>query len=455
MKQIILVFCTILFSFQLSAQLDETTEKVYRDSIQSLTQKIEELKAFPSAVADYYLKRADLYLKLSAYDKALKDCEIGLGQEVMEDVFYNIQGQVYFKMNSFIKMTESYTNAIKHNPESYYYLRRGEAYYYLRAPSFAERDIDKYLIDNLEISEGVHILYGMVLTDLGKYLEAMKAFKKANEINQNNVVLQMKLGKLYEEMNMSKVAIDAYAKAHNLAPESHGKDAICLIYHLKNKEDSAAIYCDWEEYSMKKQAELYGTLASKLLDEDEYERALVIVNKAISMDNTNVDFYNIRGLIYIRMENFEAAKKDYEQAERLTAVNPYILENNRGYLNMMQGKYEEAIIEFEKCIEVQPYFPNAHNNKALCHLELKQLDEAKKYARNAKILHETNEYIYFTYAGIAAYEGNDKAFYKQLKTAVKKGFPLQYFDYFSFLDTYKSDSKYQKLLEQSKEKNKI
>ena len=29
MKQIILVFCTILFSFQLSAQLDETTEKVY------------------------------------------------------------------------------------------------------------------------------------------------------------------------------------------------------------------------------------------------------------------------------------------------------------------------------------------------------------------------------------------------------------------------------------------
>ena len=68
-----------------------------------------------------------------------------------------------------------------------------------------------------------------------------------------------------------------------------------------------------------------------------------------------------------------ADEKRYEKAKQLHA---------KGYALMSEHKYEEAIEQFKRSLELRPDVPNPVNNLALCHFILGNVDEAMAVQRD-------------------------------------------------------------------------
>jgi tetratricopeptide (TPR) repeat protein len=59
---------------------------------------------------------------------------------------------------------------------------------------------------------------------------------------------------------------------------------------------------------------------------------------------------NIRGLCYLKLENWQAAYNDFDQALVLLQSNHPIFLNNRGYAAYKLGCYEEALSDLEQSV---------------------------------------------------------------------------------------------------------
>lgn len=71
MKNIITLLFLVSISFQLTAQqLDDLTKQKYRDSIEILTNFLNNPSEIKDINRDYYQKRGLYYYKLSEYEKA-------------------------------------------------------------------------------------------------------------------------------------------------------------------------------------------------------------------------------------------------------------------------------------------------------------------------------------------------------------------------------------------------
>jgi Tfp pilus assembly protein PilF len=73
----------------------------------------------------------------------------------------------------------------------------------------------------------------------------------------------------------------------------------------------------------------------------------------------------------------EAELKRLEALGYITPENPDAL-NNLGQRLQKQGKYEQAIVEFEKAIELRPNFSKALNNLGTCYGDLERYPEAEQ-----------------------------------------------------------------------------
>jgi len=87
----------------------------------------------------------------------------------------------------------------------------------------------------------------------------------------------------------------------------------------------------------------------------------------------------------------DEAMKKLEALGYITPENPDAL-NNLGQRLQKQGKYVEAIVEFEKALAINPNFPAALNNLGVCYGELRRFDDAQ--ASFAKALELNPEDVY-------------------------------------------------------------
>ncbi|MBS1992632.1 MAG: tetratricopeptide repeat protein [Cyanobacteria bacterium SZAS LIN-3] len=106
-----------------------------------------------------------------------------------------------------------------------------------------------------------------------------------------------------------------------------------------------------------KEARLYEERGSLYCDLDEYARAITDCDRALALDKGRVEAYSTRGYCHDKLDNFDAAAKDYQTYINLTPPSCHenaglSLANNLG----QQGKVDEALkaldrvlAEFPKC----------------------------------------------------------------------------------------------------------
>lgn len=86
------------------------------------------------------------------------------------------------------------------------------------------------------------------------------------------------------------------------------------------------------------------------------------------------DYYN-RGNDYLNQEKYDEAISDYNKALELDPKHVYAY-NNRGLAYQAQGKYDKAMSDYNKALELDPKHVRTYNNRGNAYLKQEKLAKA-------------------------------------------------------------------------------
>jgi tetratricopeptide (TPR) repeat protein len=268
------------------------------------------------------------------------------------------------------------------------------------------------LKEAIELNTDNDLIYmglGKLYKDYGKYAESEQSFKKAIELNPNSDSAYIELGWLYKIQGKLAEAEQAFKKAIELNPNSD------LAYKMLGMA-----YKDYGKYaeseqSFKKAIELnpnsdsiYEGLAWLYYrNQWKFSEAEQAFKKAIELNPNSCSAYIGLGRLYTDFRKFSEAEQAFKKAIELNPKSDYTYQA-LGWLYKAYGKYAESEQSFKKAIELNP-------NKDSIYIELSRLytdhgkfSESEQVFKKAIELNLKNDCFYGSLATIYCEIGNNE-----------------------------------------------
>lgn len=128
----------------------------------------------------------------------------------------------------------------------------------------------------------------------------------------------------------------------------------------------------------------YSEMGKQYMQRNQYDFALVRLQKAIEIDDNNTDAYHTLAILYERLQQPEKALKAYQAALELNAHDSS-LQNNYGRFLCQQGRGAEAQQHFRNALE-NPLYKTpevVHANAGVCAILQNQPQQAETHFRRA------------------------------------------------------------------------
>ncbi|WP_296492153.1 type IV pilus biogenesis/stability protein PilW [Rhodoferax sp.] len=141
----------------------------------------------------------------------------------------------------------------------------------------------------------------------------------------------------------------------------------------------ADLVTESDESSARKRARIRLELAMGYLEQGKTSIALDEVKLALVADPNFADAYSLRGLIYMRLNEFALAQDSFLKALSLRPRDPNIL-HNLGWLRCQQARYPEAMADFAAALSVPSYGERAktYMTQGVCQIRAGQRREAEQ-----------------------------------------------------------------------------
>jgi type IV pilus assembly protein PilF len=114
------------------------------------------------------------------------------------------------------------------------------------------------------------------------------------------------------------------------------------------------IVTDSDEPAIRKRARTRLQLASGYFEQGQTTVALDEVKQALTIDPDFPDAYNLRGLIYLRLNDVRLAEESFRRALAISPNSADVL-HNYGWLLCQQGKYTESVQAFTQALANPTY----------------------------------------------------------------------------------------------------
>lgn len=98
-------------------------------------------------------------------------------------------------------------------------------------------------------------------------------------------------------------------------------------------------------------------------------------NEAIGLDSRDADFYDGRGSLWYKNDDYAKAIADFDQAILRKPANPVFL-NNRGLAWYGKEEFEKAIADFDKAVRLNPRNPVYYSNRGQSEFQRENYDRA-------------------------------------------------------------------------------
>ena len=131
-------------------------------------------------------------------------------------------------------------------------------------------------------------------------------------------------------------------------------------------------------------AKIYVEMGMAYMRDGQPAVALQKLKKALDVDDRSADAHNVIAILYEQLGEKDRAGRHYDRAVGLDARDPFI-RNARGSYFCRQGRYEEALQDFEQAL-ANPLYPTpwvALTNAGLCVERSGDEAKAEKYYRRA------------------------------------------------------------------------
>ena len=134
-----------------------------------------------------------------------------------------------------------------------------------------------------------------------------------------------------------------------------------------------------DEPEARKRARIRLQLAVGYFEQGQTTVALDETKQAINIDPSFIDAYNLRGLIYMKLNDQRLAEDSFRRALSLNANESNVL-HNYAWLLCQQGKTAEAIQTFTRALDNPTYTDRAKTwlTKGLCQIRARQFVEAEQ-----------------------------------------------------------------------------
>jgi type IV pilus assembly protein PilF len=134
-----------------------------------------------------------------------------------------------------------------------------------------------------------------------------------------------------------------------------------------------------DEPEARKRARIRLQLAVGYFEQGQTTVALDETKQAINIDPSFVDAYNLRGLIYMKLNDQRLAEESFRRALSLNGNDSNVL-HNYAWLQCLQGRTAEAIQTFTRALDNPTYTDRAKTwlTKGLCQVRARQFTEAEQ-----------------------------------------------------------------------------
>jgi type IV pilus assembly protein PilF len=167
------------------------------------------------------------------------------------------------------------------------------------------------------------------------------------------------------------------------------------------------IVTESDESDLRRRAKLRLELAAGYFEQGQTNVALDEIKQSLMLDPTFADAYNMRGVIYMRLNNAPLAEDSFRRALAVNARDPDV-SHNYGYFLCQQARYEESFKLFNQAISNPVYGGKAKSLRTLgvCQLNAKQFADAEKSLTQSYELDAGNPVTAYNLANLL-YERND------------------------------------------------
>ncbi len=124
------------------------------------------------------------------------------------------------------------------------------------------------------------------------------------------------------------------------------------------------------------------TRSADLLKEERLEQAEEAIERALSLDPSDVAARNVRGLIYLKSGRHEEARQVFVELERIYPSDP-ALRSNLGLSELRLGLFEDAARNLEQVVALEPENLHAQGFLGLALLRMGDLRRAKRALEKA------------------------------------------------------------------------
>ena len=222
------------------------------------------------------------------------------------------------------------------------------------------------------------IIKGEKLFKEEKYDEALAMFLEAQKIKNYDRVL-INIGESYEQMGDFNDALESYIEAFEINPQSLRACVMAANLSIKvNDMKSALLYMEQAAKLSPHATDRLISLGAVYLINGEEEKAKDIFKKAIKKDPSKT-----RDIAeeYLKTGHHKMAELFFRRI--LDATQEVHIYNRLGITLRKQGKWKEAIVEYEKALEKNQYDEALFYNMGKSYLEGGLPNEAAKCFKQA------------------------------------------------------------------------
>ncbi len=227
---------------------------------------------------------------------------------------------------------------------------------------------------------------------LGKFEKSKKFFKELLSKNKKNAQAYYYLGGIALAEKKLKIASQYFRKAFELEPlNTEYNYSLCLSYQLRGILDKARKHCELALQADTTHIKSMELLFDIYLSQNEGEKALLLVDKILTMDARQPLGRFLMGKYYHQKAHKLAAEKKFQESALWIA---------------------KALHQYDLALARDTTFTDAYYNRAFAYVELKQYSQALEDFKKVSKLNPTDYRTYFMIGSI--YE-----FYKDYQEAAR------------------------------------
>jgi tetratricopeptide (TPR) repeat protein/GT2 family glycosyltransferase len=235
---------------------------------------------------------------------------------------------------------EHYRKSIELDPQPPFWVRRHFGFSLYQQGLFEEAIVAYQKAIAVQPEEAtIHSLLGQAFGRNGDVEGAIESYQRAIELSPELPIwVYLNLGDGLSQIDRLDEAISAYEKALVLAPENAGIVRL-LEVATKRKEANEQDKCH---------------RAKQLQREGLLEEALAEFRAVLAVDGSNLVALHQVAQICETQGKWDEAVEGYRRAIEVDADSPFWVYRHLGFLLNNEERYDEAIIEYNKAISLQP-----------------------------------------------------------------------------------------------------